>query len=63
MTGEQAAGEEPAENPRVGVLDTMDKDAIYNISSSDEEINPLSKDYIGIIANYFSVGIMVGGCT
>ena len=63
VIGEQAAGEEPEEKPRIGVLEIKDRNAIYNISSSDEEINPLSKDYIGIIANYFSVGIMIGGCT
>lgn len=62
VVGEQAAGEEPEEKRRIGVLDNKDKDAIYNIST-DEELNPLSNDYIGIIANYFSVGIMVGGST
>lgn len=62
MIGEQAAGEEPVEQRRIHVLDEKDKDAVYNISS-DEEINPLTNDYIGIVANYFSVGIMIGGST
>ena len=61
--GEQAAGEEPAEKRQISALDNKDKDAIYQISSSDEEINPLSNDYIGIVANYFSVGVMIGGST
>jgi len=38
---------------------------IYNISGSedDEQVDPMSQDYIGIIANYFSVGLMIGGST
>jgi hypothetical protein len=62
IIGEQTAGEEPEER-RIGVLDNKDKDAVYNIASSEEQINPLSNDYFGIIANYFSVGLMVGGST
>ncbi|KAL7474013.1 hypothetical protein ACHAW6_000014 [Cyclotella cf. meneghiniana] len=61
--GEQAAGEEPEEKRRIGVLDTKDEADIYTISSPEEQINPLSNDYVGIIANYFSVGMMVGGST
>jgi hypothetical protein len=44
-------------------LDTKDEADIYTISSPEEQINPLSNDYVGIIANYFSVGLMVGGST
>eukprot|EP00804_Cyclotella_cryptica_P000619 CCRYP_009995-RA/>CCRYP_009995-RA protein AED:0.03 eAED:0.03 QI:146/1/1/1/1/0.75/4/1118/463 len=63
VLGEQAAGEEPEEKRRIGVLDTEDRENIYNISPPEEQINPLSNDYIGIIANYFGVGLMVGGST
>ena len=31
--------------------------------SNEEEIKPFSKDYIGILANYLSVGLMLGGST
>jgi len=37
---------------------------IYNITTSKESsqpIDPFSKDYIGITASYFSVGLMIGG--
>ena len=37
---------------------------IYNITTSKEQqqpIDPFSKDYIGITASYFSVGLMIGG--
>ena len=44
-------------------MDTKDEADIYTISSPEEQINPLSSDYVGIIANYFSVGLMVGGST
>jgi hypothetical protein len=66
MGGEQTAGEEPAEERRIGVLDVQKAESdIYNISGSDDDepIDPLSWDYVGIIANYFSVGLMVGGST
>jgi hypothetical protein len=50
----------------VGALDAR-KDDIYNISchadGDQPQIDPLSRDYVGIIANYFSVGLMVGGST
>jgi hypothetical protein len=49
----------------IGVLDGR-KDDIYNISCHDDggpRIDPLSRDYLGIVANYFSVGLMVGGST
>lgn len=62
---EQAAGES-AEESKISALDSIKKtDDIYNISASenDEQIDPLSNDYIGIIANYFSVGLMIGGST
>ena len=64
--GEQTAGEEPEEERRIGVLDVQKAESdIYNISGSDDEepIDPLSRDYVGIVANYFSVGLMVGGST
>lgn len=64
--GEQTAGEEPSEDGWVGSLDLQKAESdIYNISAShdDEPIDPLSRDYVGIIANYFSVGLMVGGST
>jgi len=37
---------------------------IYNITTSKEQqqtIDPFSKDYVGITASYFSVGLMIGG--
>ncbi|KAL7452060.1 hypothetical protein ACHAWC_003810 [Mediolabrus comicus] len=37
--------------------------AIQFSSHDDEQIDPLSNDYVGIIANYFSVGLMIGGST
>mmetsp|Transcript_14450 Transcript_14450/g.31341 ORF Transcript_14450/g.31341 Transcript_14450/m.31341 type:complete len:689 (+) Transcript_14450:124-2190(+) len=69
FTGEQSAGEEPQERPeerRITAVDVQKKESdIYNISGSedDEQIDPVSNDYIGIIANYFSVGLMIGGST
>ncbi|KAL9191362.1 hypothetical protein ACHAXT_001068 [Thalassiosira profunda] len=63
--GEQSAGES-AEERRITAYDVKKKEEdIYNISGSedDEPIDPLSQDYIGIIANYFSVGLMIGGST
>jgi hypothetical protein len=64
--GQQSAGEESEELCRITAIDVQKKEGdIYNISGSedDEQINPLSNDYIGIIANYFSVGLMIGGST
>ena len=65
-SGEQSAGEEPEER-RVTVADIKKAkgEDIYNISASEDEepINPLSNDYNGIVANYFSVGLMIGGST
>jgi MFS family permease len=59
----QSAGEDPEER-KISALDVKKKEGdIYNISSHDEQIDPLSNDYIGIIANYFSVGLMIGGST
>lgn len=63
--GEQTAGEEPEER-RITAIDVQKKKGdIYNISGSedDEVIDPMSQDYIGIVANYFSVGLMIGGST
>ena len=63
--GGQSAGEEPEER-RITALDVQKKEGdIYNIAGSDddEQIDPMSNDYIGIIANYFSVGLMIGGTT
>ena len=63
--GEQSAGEGSDERRPSAALMVKYDDDIYNISGSedDEQINPMSNDYIGIIANYFSVGLMVGGST
>lgn len=64
--GVQSAGEEPEEQRRITAYDVQKKESdIYNISGSedDEKIDPMSNDYIGIIANYFSVGLMIGGST
>lgn len=64
--GGQSAGEEPEEQRRITALDVQKKESdIYNISGSedDEQIDPLSHEYIGIVANYFSVGMMIGGST
>ena len=39
---------------------------IYSIAKSNEDdtkIDPMSNDYVGILANYFSVGLMIGGST
>jgi hypothetical protein len=60
----QSAGEDPEER-KISALDTKKKEGdIYNISGhDDEQIDPLSSDYVGIIANYFSVGLMIGGST
>jgi len=63
--GEQTAGES-AEECRITAHDAKLKEGdIYNISTpgDDEPINPMSQDYIGIIASYFSVGLMIGGST
>ena len=61
--GEQSAGETP-EECRITAIDVKKKEGdIYNITESDEKIDPMSNDYIGIIANYFSVGLMIGGST
>jgi len=59
----QSAGEDPEER-KISALDVQKMEGdIYNISSHDEQIDPLSNDYVGIIANYFSVGLMIGGST
>jgi hypothetical protein len=60
----QSAGEDP-EECKITAIDVQKKEGdIYNISShDDEQIDPLSNDYVGIIANYFSVGLMIGGST
>ena len=63
---QQTAGEEPEEQHRIMAYDVKKKEEdIYNISGSedDEQVDPMSQDYIGIIANYFSVGLMIGGST
>lgn len=39
---------------------------IYNIAGSNDDdtaIDPMSNDYVGLLANYFSVGLMIGGST
>ena len=39
---------------------------IYNIAGAKDDdtvIDPMSNDYVGILANYFSVGLMIGGST
>ncbi|KAL7535824.1 hypothetical protein ACHAWF_005306 [Thalassiosira exigua] len=63
----QSAGEEPEEQRRITALDVQKKEGdIYNINAGgdrEEPIDPLAQDYIGIIANYFSVGLMIGGST
>ncbi|KAL7518085.1 hypothetical protein ACHAWX_002946 [Stephanocyclus meneghinianus] len=41
VLAEHASDEEPEER-RIGVIDTEDKEVIYNISSTEEQINPLS---------------------
>lgn len=64
--GEQTAGEEPEEQRKITAIDVQKKEAdIYNIAGHDgeDQIDPLSQDYIGICANYFSVGLMIGGST
>mmetsp|Transcript_27271 Transcript_27271/g.55681 ORF Transcript_27271/g.55681 Transcript_27271/m.55681 type:complete len:693 (-) Transcript_27271:288-2366(-) len=60
----QSAGEDSDEKQAAALMVKHSSD-IYNISGSveDEEIDPLSNDYVGIIANYFSVGLMIGGST
>lgn len=67
QAGQQTAGEEPEEQRRITIPDIKKEQGedIYNISGSedDEMIDPMSQDYIGIIANYFSVGLMIGGST
>lgn len=58
----QSAGEDPEER-KISAIDEKKKEGdIYNISA-DDDINPLSNDYIGVVANYFSVGLMIGGST
>lgn len=65
----QSAGEEPQQRPddeRISAIDVQKQERdIYNISGSDgnEQIDPLSNDYVGIVASYFSVGLMIGGTT
>jgi len=63
--GEQTAGEAPEERRITAFDEQKKKGDIYNISVSEdvEEIDPLTNDYIGIVANYFSVGLMIGGST
>lgn len=59
----QSAGEDPEER-KITAIDIQKKESdIYNISADGEQIDPLSNDYVGIIANYFSVGLMIGGST
>eukprot|EP00984_Skeletonema_dohrnii_P027932 scaffold17661_cov67-Skeletonema_dohrnii-CCMP3373.AAC.1 len=58
----QSAGEDPEER-KITAIDKQKKEGdIYNISA-EGDINPLSNDYFGVVANYFSVGLMMGGST
>ena len=50
-----AAGKYPVKK-QLSIYDHVDH-------STTEDINPWSKSYIGVIANYFSVGLMLGGST
>ena len=61
--GSEEAGQPAGERSGEGLVARTKDDGIYNISGDDdgEQIDPLSKDYNGIIANYFSVGLMKGG--
>lgn len=45
--------------------DVVKKPSIYDHvdHSTEEEIRPFSKDYIEVLANYLSVGLMLGGST
>mmetsp|Transcript_2587 Transcript_2587/g.3934 ORF Transcript_2587/g.3934 Transcript_2587/m.3934 type:complete len:687 (-) Transcript_2587:17-2077(-) len=60
----QSAGEDPEEH-KISSIDRKKKEGdIYNISADDDDdIDPLSNDYVGVVANYFSVGLMIGGST
>mmetsp|Transcript_21966 Transcript_21966/g.46351 ORF Transcript_21966/g.46351 Transcript_21966/m.46351 type:complete len:696 (-) Transcript_21966:177-2264(-) len=63
FVGQQSAGEE-SEEGKITAIDVQKKEGdIYNISGGGEQIDPMSNEYIGIIANYFSVGLMIGGST
>lgn len=63
----QAPGEESEEERKITAFDVQKSQTdIYNIAGSSDDdavIDPMSTDYIGIIANYFSVGLMIGGST
>jgi hypothetical protein len=56
---------DPVEQKSDVVKDKQQPGNIYEHvdHSNEEEIRPFGKDYIGILANYLSVGLMLGGST
>ena len=61
-TKRKPASSSPAADSDVVIVK---KPSIYDHvdHSKEEEIRPFSKDYIGVLANYLSVGLMLGGST
>ena len=60
---EESTSTKPASSP--ADVDVVQKPSIYDHvdHSKEEEIRPFSKNYIGVLANYLSVGLMLGGST
>ncbi len=67
VDGKHTLGGETEEGCKITTFDIQQNQSdIYNIAGSNDDgtvIDPMSNDYVGILANYFSVGLMIGGST